>query len=120
MPLPARLPKPTKRATRWRSTAHCDNVRDHACSNCGSKVAIEVAHVRMGSGAGMGQKPDDWRTVSLCKVCHDEQHRIGEPTFWSRYQKRTGESVEQLIGCFIKDSPRKHQIEQIMRERANG
>jgi hypothetical protein len=111
--LPARIAKKPKRATRWRSQAHCTFVRGHACSVCGSMTAIEVAHVRIGSGAGMGQKPDDWRTVSLCKECHQCQH-TGERTFWR------GRDVEALIRAFIAASPRRVQIEQAMRERASG
>jgi hypothetical protein len=74
--LPQRIPKPKKRATRWRSQAHCNFVRSHGCSVAACHgVPIEVAHVRNGSGAGMGQKPDDWRTASLCRYHHAEQHR---------------------------------------------
>jgi hypothetical protein len=77
-------------------------------------AGIEVAHVRMGSGAGVGQKPDDWRTVSLCKDCHALQHRMGERSFWD------GRDVEALIRAFIYASPRRHEIEQAMRERGDG
>ena len=118
MTLPRRIPKPQKRATRWRSQAHCSFVRSHACSVCGSTAAIEVAHVRLGSGAGMGQKPDDWNTVSLCKTCHQRQHNLGEATFW--HPNRSGRDVHQLIREFIAASPRRAQIEQEMRERQNG
>lgn len=112
--LPARIPKPPKRASRWRSQAHLSFVRKHACSMCGSTVNIEAAHVRLGSGAGIGQKPDDFRAVSLCggiTGCHASQHRFGEETFWR------GKDVEGLIAAFIKASPRRAQIEQEMRER---
>lgn len=115
MTLPPRIPKPSKRASRWRSQAHCSFVRSHACSVCGSTTAIEVAHVRLGSGAGMGQKPDDWRTVSLCggiDGCHARQHRIGEATFWK------GRAVETLIAAFIQASPRRREIEAAIKERA--
>ena len=104
MTLPPRIPKKPKRESRWRSPAHCNFVRSHACSVCHSQVAIEVAHVRIGSGAGMGQKPDDWRTVSLCKVCHNAQHEIGERTFWG------GQDVEALIDAFCKASPKAREI----------
>jgi hypothetical protein len=117
MPLPARIPKKAKRASRWRSQAHCTFVRSFACSVCGETANIEVAHVRLGSGAGIGQKPDDWRTVSLCGGivgCHTRQHRVGEATFWR------GRDVETLICEFIADSPRRAQIAQAQRERANG
>ena len=119
--LPPRIPKPAKRASRWKSTAHRDFVRSHACCNCGSTVNVEFAHVRAGSGAGIGQKPDDWHGVSLCHDCHiGDQHTKGEPNFWQRYYARTGTSVSELIAAFIKASPRRQQIEQTMRERANG
>lgn len=68
---------------------------------CGSESGIEVAHVRIGSGAGMGQKPSDWHSVSLCKECHTRQHTIGERTFWNSYEG----SVDALIDAFCKASP---------------
>jgi hypothetical protein len=80
--------------------------------------AIEVAHVRIGSGAGMGQKPDDWRTVSLCREHHAEQHKIGEETFWLRRLRLS--QVEPLIAAFIKASPKRAEIERVMKERADG
>jgi hypothetical protein len=109
--LPARIPKKPKRSTRWRSTAHCNFVRRFACSNCGSLAGIEVAHVRMGSGTGIGQKPDDWRTVSLCRDCHAKQHQVGEQSFWGE------RDVEQLIAAFILASPRRREIMDAMKER---
>lgn len=115
--LPPRIPKKPKRASRWRSQAHCTFVRSHACCMCGSTAAIEVAHVRVRSGAGMGQKPDDWNTVSLCGTpngCHARQHREGELTFWA------GKDVSALIAAFIAASPKRREIEQAQRERANG
>lgn len=116
--LPPRQPKKVKRASRWRSRPHCDFVRDHACCRCGSMENVEVAHVRMGSGAGMGQKPDDWRTVSLCNDCHKSgakaQHNVGERAFW------TGIDVEGLIAAFIAASPKRREIEQVRKERANA
>ncbi len=110
--LPRRIPKPTKRASRWRSQAHAAFVRSHECCvpGCDGRP-IEFAHVRMGSGAGVGQKPDDWRGVSLCADHHREQHAVGEATFWG------DRDIEALIEAFIKASPRRSQIEQAMRER---
>lgn len=113
--LPRRIPKPVKRATRWRSQAHATFVRSHECCVPGCTARpIEFAHVRLGSGAGVGQKPDDWRGVSLCAEHHRRQHNIGEQAFWR------GIDVEGLIAAFIAASPRRSQIEQAMRERRNG
>lgn len=114
--LPRRIPKTPKRASRWRSQAHCNFVRSHACCNCGTTSAIEVAHVRLGSGAGMGQKPDDWRTVSLCRDCHQTQHR-GEMTFWTAYCAREGQTVDDLIEEFCRQSPKAAEIRRIQAER---
>lgn len=112
--LPRKIPKAPKRSSRWRSMSHCNFVRGHACSVCDSTSGIEVAHVRLGSGAGMGQRPDDWRTVSLCRDCHATQHRVGERTFWH------GIDVEKLIEAFCKASPKAHEIRQAKREREHG
>ena len=109
--LPPKLPKKPKSESRWRSRRHCDFVRGHACANCGSLAGIEVAHVRIGSGAGMGQKPDDWRTVSLCRGCHESQH-TGERTFWDRYRKEHGCTVNDLIEAYCKASPVAREIKE--------
>lgn len=113
MNFPARKPKSARRATRWRSQAHCNFVRSHYCSipNCASGEPTEVAHVRMGSGAGVGQKPDDWRTVSLCRAHHQAQHNVGERTFWA------GLDVEGLIAGFCQRSPKAREIAAAKRER---
>ena len=106
MMLPRRVPKPAKRASRWRSQAHCNFVRSHACCACGSDSGIEVAHVRIGSGAGMGQKPDDWNTISLCRDCHARQHQIGEPSF----ELVTSINMMDLAEEFAKASPKAMEI----------
>ena len=117
--LPRRIPKPAKRASRWKSPAHRDFVRSHACCNCGGTAALEFAHVRMGSGAGMGQKPDDFRGVALCHDCHiGEQHtRLGEPAFWRDYEARTGQTVDALIAAFCAASPKAGDIRRVQQER---
>lgn len=102
--LPRAIPKPDKRASRWKSTAHRNFVRTRACCVCDSTVNIECAHVRIGSGAGMGQKPDDWRTVGLCRDCHTRQHEVGERTFWQ------GRDIEALIDAYCRASPRAAEI----------
>lgn len=124
--LPARVSekrtpaKRDKRETRWRSDAHRDWIRRFACANCGERAGVEVAHYRIGSGAGMGQKPDDWRVTPLCKACHDKQHHIGEETFWADYKAIHGQSVEQLIKELCEASPKAREIRDAQRERANG
>jgi hypothetical protein len=111
--LPPRTPKKTKTDSRWRSPAHLAFVRSHQCSVDGCPaMPIEAAHVRFGSGAGMGQKPDDWRAVSLCRDHHTRQHEVGERTFWA------GVDVEALIDAFATASPKAQEIRRIRLERA--
>lgn len=114
MTLPRRIPKPTKRASRWRSLAHCTFVRGHECcvAGCGGRP-IEVAHVRRGSGAGVGQKPDDWNCLSLCRDHHAEQHRLGEQSFENRHNL----DMRKLADTFAQVSPRAMQIREAKRER---
>jgi hypothetical protein len=130
MTLPRRIPKQSRHSNRWRSPAHRDFVRSHACCFCGSSTNRVFAHVRIGSNAGMGEKPDDWRGTVLCDGphsnidqqlgCHNRQHVIGERTFWAQYEQKHGQTVEDLIAEFIKASPRRREIEQAIRERADG
>lgn len=110
--LPPRIAKKAKRDTRWRSPAHLSFVRSHQCCIEGCQdMPIEAAHVRIGSGAGIGQKPDDWRAVSLCRTHHVRQHEIGERTFWA------GIDVDALIEAFCKASPKAQDIRRIRQER---
>jgi len=113
--LPPAIPKKAKRSSRWRSQAHLAFVRSRACSipKCGNWGPVEAAHVRSGSGAGIGQKPDDFRAVSLCRDCHNMQHRVGEETFW----RESGVDPEALIEAFIAASPKRFEIEKARKER---
>lgn len=105
MALIRKLPKAPKRSSRFRSQRHLNHVRSHACVVCDASAPIEVAHVRLGSGAGMGEKPHDYLTVSLCKDCHAKQHQTGERTFWQ------GRDVQAIMGEFIRTSPARREIE---------
>jgi hypothetical protein len=117
MTLPRKIPKAAKRSSRWRSIAHCNFVRSHHCCSplCGG-FPIEVAHIRLGSGSGIGQKPDDWNTISLCRDCHAEQHRVGEATFAKRFKVDLSGMAEQFAAA----SPKAAEIRRIKQERANG
>ncbi len=113
--LPRRIPKAPKRASRWRSQAHCNFVRSHGCcvANCDQRP-IDVAHVRRGSHAGMGQKPDDWHTISLCAFHHRAvQHHVGEASFERTY----GLDMQSLAAEFATKSPKASEIRAIQRER---
>jgi hypothetical protein len=73
--------RPLARAPR--DSEHLDAIRQCPCVSCGQDPCGEAAHIRFGSLAGMGKKPPSSKTVPLCRACHDEQHRVGELTFWT-------------------------------------
>lgn len=87
MTLPPRIFRKSRRDLRLRSPENRLWVRTHACcvSHCSSESKIIAAHVRMGAQAGMGMKPGDDVTVSMCDDHHREQHQIGEPEFMRKY-----------------------------------
>ena len=116
MTLPPRIPKQAKRSSRWRSQAHLAFVRGFSCCVCHSTVNIEAAHVRLGSHTGMGQKPDDWQVVGLCRKCHAEQHRLGEASFAKRY----GLDLQEIADAFAKASPKAAEIARVRKEREGG
>ncbi len=107
MALPAlrqRKPVDTGRDRRDRCPGHLAWVRKHECSvsqHGGCDGAIEAAHVRRGTDAGIGLKPSDNWSVSLCHTHHAEQHRIGEPAFEAKYSI----NLKQLAAEFTKASP---------------
>jgi hypothetical protein len=48
--------------------------------------SVDFAHLRSAANAGKGQTPHDIFGISLCRVHHDEQHRIGADAFGDKYQ----------------------------------
>jgi hypothetical protein len=52
------------------------------CCVTGLEKSSQCAHIRSGTGGGMGYKPDDTWCVPLCFLEHDKQHRIGERLYW--------------------------------------
>lgn len=117
MALPPRIKQKRNHTGRWRSPAHCDFVRSHACVVPGcTRLPIEVMHVRNGSDAAMGRKPSDWFTVSGCGGVdghHAEQHRIGEASFEAKY----GIDLLTLAGEFAAASPKAADIRRAKAER---
>lgn len=105
--LPKRIPKPAKADKRFRSPAHCNFVRSHACSACGRQDHIEVAHVRTGTDGGMGMKPGDYWVISLCRNCHAQQHRNGEASFERIYMI----DMKALARAFVEASPKRRELE---------
>ncbi len=75
----APLQKVWPRHRRW--------VKSHGCCvpYCPA-TKVDFAHLRSAGNAGKGQKPHDVFGVSLCRVHHDEQHRMGADAFRDKYQ----------------------------------
>ena len=106
--LPQRIKQDSgKKDAGKRSPAHRKWVRGHACSACGSMTAIECAHVREGTDGGMGLKPSDWWTISLCKECHMLQHQIGEGSLVARHAMQP---MKTLAREFIRKSPHRFKL----------
>jgi hypothetical protein len=104
MTFPARIDRKShKQDSGKRSPAHRAWVRGHACCACGSEVAIECAHVRDGTGGGMSMKPSDRWCISLCRDCHQKQHKSGEGSL--------GIDMKALAVEFVKRSPHRTKLE---------
>lgn len=86
-----------------RCPGHLAFVRRHACCVAGPDCSgpIEAAHIRDGSGAGMGQKPDDGCTISLCRWHHQQQHAVGE----ARFEQMYSIDLQSFAQTFARRSP---------------
>jgi hypothetical protein len=62
-------------------------VKSHGCCvpDC-PVLSVDFAHLRSAANAGMAQIPHDIFGVSLCRIHHDEQHRIGAEAFGDKYR----------------------------------
>jgi hypothetical protein len=91
-------------AKRIRSPGHLAWIREHGCCvpSCGG-MPIEAAHVRTGTQAGVGIKPDDCWAISLCSDHHRMQHQIGERAFEIKH----GIDMKALAREFASKSPHK-------------
>jgi hypothetical protein len=47
--------------------------------------SVDFAHLRSAANAGKDQKPHDIYGISLCRLHHEEQHRIGAHAFGRKY-----------------------------------
>ena len=61
-------------------------VRAHGCCVPGCRaLSVDFAHLRSAANAGTRQTPHDIFGISLCRIHHDEQHRIGADAFGDKY-----------------------------------
>jgi hypothetical protein len=62
-------------------------VKAHGCCVPGCHASsVDFAHLRSAANAGTGLTPHDIFGVSLCRVHHDEQHRLGTDAFGQKYR----------------------------------
>ncbi len=106
--LPPRIKRDSgKKDAGKRSPAHRKWVRGHHCVGCGSSAGVECAHVRSGTDGGVGIKPSDKWTVSLCSECHRRQHQIGEPEF----ERAWGINLKAIAEALYRASPHRRKLE---------
>jgi hypothetical protein len=99
---PGWAPSGPRKTTSRSCAAHRAWVRRHRCSVHGcSRLPIECAHVRTGTDGGLGLKPSDKWTISLCQFHHLEQHTIGELDFEAKYDLH----LQELAREFARKSP---------------
>ncbi|MGC2415263.1 MAG: putative HNHc nuclease [Stellaceae bacterium] len=77
-------------------------VKAHGCCvpDCQCSI-VDFAHLRSAANTGKGQKPHDIFGVSLCRLHHEEQHRVGTDTFGRKY----GIDLWALAAEFSRTSP---------------
>lgn len=104
---PNRLPPEPRKTTSRTCAAHRAWVRRHRCCvpDC-RRTPIECAHVRGGTDGGLGLKPSDKWTISLCRFHHLEQHEEGERTFEAKYDL----NLVDLAIEFARRSPLAHLL----------
>ena len=84
--LPRYKAKGPRRCANRNCAGHRAWVRRHDCCVRGCRrTTIECAHVRSGTGGGIGLKPSDRWAISLCDVHHREQHLLGEKAFGQKH-----------------------------------
>jgi hypothetical protein len=107
MRLPNRVLKERKLAPERECPGHRAWVRRHHCCVRGClNIPIECAHVRTGTDGGVGLKPSDRWTVSLCSAHHTEQHRLGKRRFERQYDL----DLRALAITFALRSPHRGRI----------
>lgn len=104
---PERLVREKTRSPNRDCPGHRAWVRRHQCSVPGClRQPIECAHVRGGTDGGVGLKPSDRWSVSLCREHHIEQHRLGETEFERRYSIE----LRRLAMEFASRSPHRRKL----------
>ena len=99
--------EPGQRQPRITDKPYLAFIRRQPCKKCGTTRRVEAAHVRAGypeagwRPTGMAEKPDDRRTLPLCRDCHRDgpgaQHRMNERQFWAELGVYPPEACAALV-----------------------
>ena len=105
--IPGLVPRKRSQPDFRNCPAHRAWVRRHSCSVPACiQLPIECAHIRIGTDGGMALKPSDRWTISLCRVHHAEQHRLGEVAFSKQYDL----DLLNLAREFTRLSPHRNKL----------
>ena len=109
-PIPPRPIGVGQRRPRLKDPGYLAFIRRQPCCVCGRPGPSHAAHVRSGypdvgwRPTGMGEKPDDWRTLPLCAVDHvsgpGAQHRSNERAWWAAMGIYPPALVTKFVGQF--------------------
>jgi len=69
-----------------RDKKHLAFIRTLPCFKCWKKPS-DPAHISTKNDGGMAIKATDKNVIPLCRVCHQEQHRIGFKAFFKDIDK---------------------------------
>jgi hypothetical protein len=89
-----------ERKPRQRDGRYLVAIRELPCLICRVEPCREAAHVRMGSEAGMGRKPDDRRAAPLCHTHHMQQHTGSERQFWDEHRVDIEQVIRELVAAY--------------------
>jgi hypothetical protein len=96
-----------------RNKAHLEFIRGLSCCVCG-RFPCDAAHVRSGTGGGMGIKPGDNFTIPMCRPCHQKQHYVGEKNFHGGSTERV---IELANALWVMTGQKEQAAERIARFR---
>ncbi len=81
----------------WIRKQHCVVTNEAAAWG----AVIHAHHVRLGSNAGLGQKPSDFRCVPLTAEEHHRLHTQGELSYWQEKNDDPNVLIVSLMTCYL-------------------
>lgn len=94
------FPKPKT----FRNRKYLEFIRKQPCILTGrdfTETDVVAHHIRLGAGAGVGQKPSDYRTIPLTAEKHVELHNTGEKMWFLCHNIDYETEMKRLMIKFI-------------------